>query len=214
VCKTSIFSACGAIPLTVHLLPCHQYYEYGDRNEDLVHHSNVPFFTISKGLSLLFGGGARGGVLRRIYLPSTRVNSGKKVGRCCYGSTPRGTQRPGRGLEIVSGVGLLLLGKHGHVHGDAPRPCLGPLGILDLVQDGVPIPTVELIEELASVAGGEGGDQQIRLCGNGVSFRRSVLLCDDSVEGPVRAIYPLARSKRCKWELLRKPCTFSATHRR
>jgi hypothetical protein len=49
VFTTSISSlACGTIPLTVHLLPCHQYYEYGDRNEGPVHHSNVPFLLAQK----------------------------------------------------------------------------------------------------------------------------------------------------------------------
>ena len=40
---------------------------------------------------------------------------------------------------------------HGHVLRYAPRPRLGLLGILDLVEDGVPVPAVELIEELASL---------------------------------------------------------------
>src|SRR5215213_5237854 len=32
---SSIFSACAAMPLTVHLLRCCQYWEHGDRSEDL-----------------------------------------------------------------------------------------------------------------------------------------------------------------------------------
>jgi hypothetical protein len=64
---------------------------------------------------------------------------------------PCGTQRSGRALEVVLGVGLLLLGQHGHVLGDASRPRLGPLGVLDLVQDGVPVPAVKFREELTSL---------------------------------------------------------------
>src|SRR5215218_6782505 len=51
----------------------------------------------------------------------------------------------------VSGVGFLSPGQHGHVFGDASRPRLGPLGVLDLVQDGVPVPLVELGEEPTSL---------------------------------------------------------------
>jgi hypothetical protein len=64
----------------------------------------------------------------------------------CSGARPLGRQRFGRGFGVVSGVGLPLLGQHGNVLGDAPRPRLGPLGILDLVQDGVPVPAIELGE--------------------------------------------------------------------
>jgi hypothetical protein len=35
VYTTSISLACAAISLTVHLLPCYQYYEHGDRSEGL-----------------------------------------------------------------------------------------------------------------------------------------------------------------------------------
>src|SRR3712207_8735039 len=46
---------------------------------------------------------------------------------------------------------LFRSGQHGHVLGDAPRPRLGPLGDLNLVEDGVPVPAVELGEELPSL---------------------------------------------------------------
>src|SRR5918995_6722679 len=44
--KTSISLACAAIPLTVHLLPCYQYYENGDRSEGLAASLKCTIFTI------------------------------------------------------------------------------------------------------------------------------------------------------------------------
>ena len=48
-------------------------------------------------------------------------------------------------------------------------------------------------EGLPRLPGGERDDRQIRLGGDGVSFRRSVLLWGETMEGPVRVASPFAR---------------------
>src|ERR671917_2888916 len=48
-------------------------------------------------------------------------------------------------------MGLLLLGQHLHILGDASCPRLGSLSVLDLVQDRVPVPAVELAEKRPSL---------------------------------------------------------------
>jgi hypothetical protein len=48
-------------------------------------------------------------------------------------------------------------------------------------------------ESLPRLAGGERDDRQIRFGGDGVSFRLSVPLWGETVEGPMRVASPFAR---------------------
>jgi hypothetical protein len=47
--------------------------------------------------------------IRRILIPRHRANRGNKEGRRCSGLGPCAAQHPGRGVGVVSGIGLLLL---------------------------------------------------------------------------------------------------------
>src|SRR5215204_5722462 len=53
------------------------------------------------------------------------------------------------GMDTCSGVDCLVLTQHRHVFLDASCPRLGFLGVLDPVQDRIPVPAVERGEELS-----------------------------------------------------------------
>jgi hypothetical protein len=82
----------------------------------------------------------------------------------------------------------------GLIVGDAfdPRASLGDLEPQPL---GGRVPPFE--EGLPRLARGEREDRQVRLGGDGVSFRRSVPLQSESVEVTMGVASPFARSQRC-----------------
>jgi hypothetical protein len=69
---------------------------------------------------------------------SERLHPGVRIGHV---HLPRRAARDTLGKP--AGVELLLAAQHRHVLLDATRPRLGPLGVLDLVEDRVPVRAVE-----------------------------------------------------------------------